>query len=161
MFRLNVRLLKRGLARTSHMKISAHLRMAIGQQEVYTQRNVNIDLFYVSIIVMHMWNSTGIATQTFSVHFCWVLFAILIWIKSSIHPIIVKQWCLTCSTIVKVPGAIVTTEATALWFSELSSMICWRMFTWPTNTNNTSNTLVHCNTTLDNSKTMRTRYKSS
>lgn len=37
---------------------------------------------------------------------------------------------LTCSTTVTVPGAIVTTDATvASWFSEPSSIICWRMLT--------------------------------
>lgn len=38
---------------------------------------------------------------------------------------------LTCFTTVTVPGAMATTEATAVasWVSVPSSMICWRMFT--------------------------------
>ena len=38
---------------------------------------------------------------------------------------------LTCFTTVTVPGAMATTEATAVasWASVPSSMICWRMFT--------------------------------
>lgn len=37
----------------------------------------------------------------------------------------------TCFTTVTVPGAMATTEATAVasWVSVPSSMICWRMFT--------------------------------
>lgn len=42
-----------------------------------------------------------------------------------------KVRALTCFTTVTVPGAMVTTEATAVasWDSEPNSMICCRMFT--------------------------------
>lgn len=42
-----------------------------------------------------------------------------------------KRRALTCFTTVTVPGAMVTTEATAVasWVSEPNSMICCRMFT--------------------------------
>lgn len=38
---------------------------------------------------------------------------------------------LTCSTTATVPGAMATMEVTALWASELNSVICWRILTAP------------------------------